>query len=272
MKIKEKALLPYLYLLKGLQQVPDHGAWIYPRKEYFKKLLGNKNVINSTLNQPLWQPLMDNPSINLRDIQMVVDEYAKETVEWDDTEYYLNDHGTPHPDDKCPNGHKAFYYLVECVRQGVIPEKKLYTLSRGFADTIQHEDMLPMSRGFYEIMKDIQEGKMTTEYYQKNRKDLAIMEHRIPVKVIAEMALKQCHNIRDMFNLSLKLKDNFCLISKEEDKLLDPYKKSMPIDGSDRYDKVGIFIVGKADIKFRHNPRVAYKQGKEIILNSIIAN
>jgi len=266
MKIKKQALLPYLYLIKGLQEVPDHGAWIYPRKEYFRKLLGNKNVIKSILKKPLWKPLMDNPHVNLENIQRVVEEYAKEDVEWDETEYHLNDYGAPHPDDTLPNGHIAFYYLVECVRQGVIPENKLYTLSRGFGDTIHHDGVLPMSKGFHEIMEDIREGRMTSEYYIKNRKNLVVMEHRIPVRVIAEIALKDCFNIRDMFALSQKLRDNFCLLTKDEDDLLDPYKKSMPEDGLDRYDKVGIEIVGKADIKFRHNPRIAFKQGRQMKL------
>ena len=70
-----------------------------------------------------------------------------------------------------------------------------------------------------------------------------------------------------MFGLSQKLRDNFCLLTKDEDDLLDPYKKSMPEDGLDRYDEVGIEIVGKADIRFRHNPRIAFKQNREISLS-----
>ena len=268
MKIKKQALLPYLYLIKGLQEQPDHISWIYPRKEYFRKLLGNKNVIKSILKKPLWKPLMDNPHINLENIQRVVEEYAKEAIEWDETEYHLNAPGEPHPEDPRPTGHIAFYYLVECVRQGVIPENKLYTLSRGFGDTIEHDGVLPMSKGFHEIMEDIREGRMTSEYYIENRKHLVVMEHRIPVRVIAEIALTDCFNIRDMFALSQKLRDNFCLVTKEEDDLLDPYKKSMPEDGLDRYDKVGIEIVGKADIRFRHNPRIAFKQNREISLST----
>ena len=268
MNIKKQELLPYLYLIKGLQEVPNHDAWLYPRKEYFKKLLGVNNVLNSTLNKSLWQPLMDNPNVNLDDIQRVVEEYASECIEWDETEYYLNDHGAPHPEDSRPSGHIAFYYLVECVRQEVIPEKKLYTLCRGFGDTIQHNGVLPMSKGFYDMMENIREGRMSIEYYMKNRKHLVVMEHRIPVRIIAEMALNDCLNLRDMFLLSQnKLKDNFCLVTKEEDNLLDPYKKSMPKDESDRYDKVGIEIVGKADIKYRHNPRIAFSQGRELSID-----
>ena len=257
-EMKTQALIPYIYIIRSLQE-QKRNAWIYPRKEYFGKLLGKNAVVNSTMNKEHWGPLMDNPDFDIDDVKRAVESYCINPIEWDDTDYGLVDPGEPHPNDKNALANTAFYYLVECCRKGVIPMKKLFTLSRGFGDTIEHNGILPMSVGFRDLMESIRSGEMTEEYYLQNRKHLVVMEHRIPVKVIATQVL-ECLSVRDVYMHSLTLVDNFCLVIKEEDDLLAPYKDSMPEGDADRYDTVGLEIVGKSDIKYRHNPLSAMKR------------
>ena len=256
--IKTQSLIPYLYIIRALQE-KKKDAWIYPRKEYFKKLLGKGVVVNSTMNKEHWGPLMDNPNVDLEDVKRAVESYVIGTVEWDDTDFELADPGESHPNDKSPLGNLAFYYLVECCRKGAIPMKKLFTLSRGFGDTIEHGGQLPISVGFKNLMDSIRDGEMTQEHYLQNRKNLVVMEHRIPVKVIATQVL-ECHSVRDVYMHARTLKDNFCLLTKDEDDLLSQYKDSLPEGDLDRYDTTGIEIIGKADIAYRHNPMSAMKR------------
>ena len=258
-ELKTQSLIPYLHIIKSMQIEPSHDAWQYPRKEYFRKLLGEKNVVCSIFKKEHWGPLMDNPDVSLEDIKKSVEAYSLHPIEWDDSEVELNHPGDPHPNDTRPWGNLAFYYLVECVRKGVIPEKKLYTLSRGFGDTIEHNGLVPISKGFHDLMESIRDGEMTYEYYMQNRKHLVVMEHRIPVKVIAKQVYKTCLNVRDVYVHAQTLKDNFCLLTKEEDNLLKDYKDSLPKSG-DRYDEVGIDLVGWADIRYRHNPEMAIRK------------
>lgn len=260
--VKTQSLIPYLWIIKSMQQEPSHDAWQYPRKEYFRKMLGEKNVVSSIFRKEHWGPLHDNPEVDLEDIKKSVEAYSLNPIEWDDTEVELNEPGDPHPNDTRPWGNMAFYYLVECVRQGVIPKKKLFTLSRGFGDTIAHDGNLPISRGFHELMESIRNGEMSYEYYMKNRKDLVVMEHRIPVKVITQQVHDTCLNLRDVYVHAQTLKDNFCLLTKEEDNLLEDYKSSLPESG-DRYNEFGIKLVGKADIRYRHNPKSAMRRELE---------
>ena len=108
---------------------------------------------------------------------------------------------------------------------------------------------------------------MTSEYYMKNRKNLVVMEHRIPVKVIAEIALKDCFNIRDMFALSQKLRDNFCLVTKEEDDLTPIKKENLSLNDlkqtwMSKLNIDSIFISALDKINFDELREILYERVK----------
>ena len=224
--------IPKNAVYHGLQAILEmtrtgnqHKYCLHAMRQYLSKL-GRLKLTSNDFNKDDRDYLLDVHCVE--DFQEYLQSKTEVKIEWIDDDFYARPiYG------RYEQKEKSWMMLTDARRGGVNRSAISSALRCVADDTDQYG--YPLSKAMIDLVGNTGKVKLGKNY--------GVKEHRMPMNEIVEYLTNKVFDIRHMSRVMNKHHQVWWITNEEDQRLEDAgYKQTIPADGTDRYDAVGIAV------------------------------